>query len=45
MYEIDLKKISNNIREYRKVNNMTLEQLGNKIGKTKATVGKYETGK
>ena len=44
MYEIDLKKISYNIREYRKINHMTLEELGRKIGKTKATVGKYETG-
>lgn len=44
MYDIDIEKIGKKLREYRKVNNMTLEELGNLLGKTKATVGKYETG-
>ena len=44
MYDIDIKKIGNRIRDYRKANNMTIEELGKIIGKTKATVAKYETG-
>lgn len=44
MYEIEIKEIGKKLREYRKINNMTLEELGNRIGKTKATIGKYETG-
>lgn len=44
MYDIDIKLIGEKLRNYRKINNMTLEELGTKIGKTKATIGKYETG-
>lgn len=44
MYDIDIKRIGDKIRQYRKANSMTLEELGKLLGKTKATVGKYESG-
>lgn len=32
------------LKELRKVNNLTLEQLGKNIGSTKATMSNFETG-
>lgn len=32
------------LKELRKTNNLTLEQLGKNIGSTKATMSNYETG-
>lgn len=34
--------IGENIKNYRKLNNMTMEELANKIGVTKSTIFKYE---
>lgn len=36
--------IAENIRYLRKTHNMTLEELGKKLGKGLSTVGKWETG-
>lgn len=36
--------IGNKIYALRKANNMTQEELGKKVGVTKATINKYETG-
>ena len=44
MYEIDIVDLGNKIREYRKVQNISIEELGNIIGKSKTTVTRYETG-
>ena len=44
MYDIENNGFSEKMRFYRKSRNMTLEQLGNNISKTKATVAKYENG-
>lgn len=44
MYEIDLKVFCDNLRLIRKSKHLTLEMLGNKINKTKATISKYEKG-
>lgn len=37
-------RVGNNIKKYRKLKNMTLKELANKIGLTEATVQKYEAG-
>lgn len=42
MYNIQNVTLGETIREYRKINNMTLEDVGNKICKSKVTVCKYE---
>lgn len=39
-----MNNIGNKIKELRQQNNMTLEELGNKIGVGKSTVRKWETG-
>ena len=44
MYEIDIVDLGNKIREYRKAQNVSIEELGNIIGKSKTTVARYETG-
>ena len=44
MYEIDIVDLGNKIREYRKAQNISIEELGNIIGKSKTTVARYETG-
>ncbi|MDO4853325.1 MAG: helix-turn-helix transcriptional regulator, partial [Clostridia bacterium] len=38
------RRIGNNIRIYRRANRMTLDELADRIHKSKATVGKYEQG-
>ena len=40
-----VKIVGDNIRYYRKLKGLTLEQLGSRIGKTKAAVSKYENGR
>ena len=37
-------RIGENIRIYRRANRMTLNELADRINKSKATVGKYEQG-
>lgn len=37
-------KIHENIRKYRLLREMTLEELGKKVGTTKATIQRYEIG-
>ena len=44
MYDIDMNNLGQRLREYRKAKNITIEELGNLIGKSKATVNRYETG-
>lgn len=44
MYEIDYLNIGESLKRYRKLNHYSLENVGNKICKTKATVSKYEKG-
>ena len=44
MYDIDIKRLGQIVREYRKARNMSIEELGDAIGKSKATVNRYETG-
>ena len=44
MYDLKSNNFSENIKFYRKSKNITLSQLGDMIGKTKATVSKYEKG-
>ena len=44
MYHLDLNILQKNLRKYRKLRNLTLEELGQKISKSKATVSKYEKG-
>jgi len=41
---MDTQKIGNFLKELRKQNNMTQEQLGEKIGVTNKTVSRWETG-
>lgn len=43
MYYVNSKFIGGNLRKYRKSKHLSLEHIGNAIGKTKATVSKYET--
>lgn len=42
MYDLNIKMVGQKIKEYRKAKNMTIEQLGNLIGKSKTTVARYE---
>lgn len=42
---MDVQKIGGFLKELRKQNNMTQEQLGEKIGVTNKTVSRWETGK
>ena len=44
MYDVDINDLGKRLREYRKAQNITIEELGNLIGKSKATVNRYETG-
>ena len=44
MYNLKDANFKNNLITYRKSRGLSLESLGNKIGKTKATVSKYERG-
>ena len=44
MYNISNNNFNKALNSYRKSRNVSLEELGNKIGKTKATVSKYERG-
>lgn len=44
MYDIDIKRLGQIAREYRKARNMSIEEVGDAIGKSKATVNRYETG-
>lgn len=41
---MDVKKVGQFLKELRKQNNMTQEQLGEKIGVTNKTVSRWETG-
>ena len=42
MYNLDISVLGENLKYYRKLRGFTLDELGNKIHKTKATVSKYE---
>lgn len=42
---MDIQKIGTFLKELRKKNNMTQEQLGEKIGVTNKTISRWETGK
>lgn len=42
MYDIKKITLGETLRKYRKINNMTLEEVGNKICKSKVTICKYE---
>ena len=42
---MDIQRIGNFLKELRKQNNMTQEQLGERIGVTNKTVSRWETGK
>lgn len=44
MSEINRKLIGNRIKERREISNLTLEQVGAGVGKTFATIAKYESG-
>ncbi len=44
MYNIDLLSLGKKIKEYRKLNGLSTEALGKAIGKSKATIARYETG-
>lgn len=44
MYDLNNNIFASNIKFYRKSRNITMKQLGESIGKTKATVSKYENG-
>lgn len=44
MYNLDINKFGSNLKLYRISRNQTLEALGEKIHKTKATISKYEKG-
>lgn len=44
MYNLDINKFGLNLKLYRISRNLTLESLGEKIHKTKATISKYEKG-
>lgn len=44
MYDLNISDFNKLLTTYRKSRGFTLESLGNKIGKTKATVSKYENG-
>lgn len=42
---MDVQKIGDFLKELRKQNNMTQEQLGERVGVTNKTVSRWETGK
>lgn len=42
MYDLNTYSLGRRLKEIRKNNKMTLEELGSRIGKTKATISKYE---
>ena len=42
MYQLDLTTLGNNLKNYRKSRNFTLDELGKIIHKSRATVSKYE---
>ncbi len=42
MYQINKNTLGETLKEYRKINNMTLKQVGEKICKSKVTICKYE---
>lgn len=44
MYNIDMEQLGKNIRNYRKSKNMSIQDLGTAIGKSKPTVARYENG-
>lgn len=44
MYDININSFCENLKLFRKSRQITLEMLGEKINKTKATVSKYEKG-
>lgn len=44
MYDLDIKDIGSKLREYRKAKKITMEELGNAIGKSKGTIARYENG-
>ncbi|MDF2612811.1 MAG: transcriptional regulator [Clostridia bacterium] len=43
-YEIDQKVLNENIKTLRKKRGFTLEELGDKIGVSRGTIRRYETG-
>lgn len=44
MYSIDVLTLGKKVKDYRKSKGMSIEELGNAIGKSKTTVTRYETG-
>ena len=44
MYNLDISVLGKNLKYYRKLRDFTLDELGNEIHKSKATVSKYEKG-
>ncbi len=42
---MDIQKIGEFLKELRKQNNMTQEQLGERVGVTNKTISRWETGK
>lgn len=42
MYQIKNNTLGETLREYRKINNMTLQEVGEKVCKSKVTICKYE---
>ena len=44
MYSIDVSNLGKKVKNYRKARGMSIEELGNAIGKSKTTVARYETG-
>ena len=43
MYQIQKNTLGETLKEYRKINNMTLQDVGDKVCKSKGTIFKYET--
>ena len=44
MYDIDILTLGKKVKDYRKARGISIEELGNAIGKSKTTVNRYETG-
>lgn len=44
MYNLDISTLGKKIKEYRKAKDISIQELGDAIGKSKATVNRYETG-
>lgn len=42
MYDTNLENVGKKIKYFRKAKNMSMEELGNAIGKSKATINRYE---